>query len=87
MTQPGAPGSADAPRPPLAGPAAGTPGAASPAPAGEHEFACFYRDHIHRLAAYLMYQGAAADLAADIAQDAMITAYRTLHRLRVATGI
>ena len=82
MTQPGAPGSADAPRPPLAGPAAGTPGAASPAPAGEHEFACFYRDHIRRLTAYLMYQGATADLAADIAQDAMITAYRRWAEIR-----
>ena len=76
MTQPGTPGSADAARPPLAGPAARTPAAASPAPGGEHEFARFYRDHIHRLAAYLMYQGAAADLAADIAQDVMTNAYR-----------
>jgi hypothetical protein len=76
MTQPGTPGNADAARPPLAEPAAGTPAAASPAPGGEHEFARFYRDHIRRLVAYLIYQGAAADLAADIAQDAMITAYR-----------
>jgi hypothetical protein len=76
MTQPGTPGNADAARPPLGGPVARTPAAASPAPGGEHEFARFYHDHIHRLAAYLMYQGAAADLAADIAQDAMITAYR-----------
>jgi RNA polymerase sigma-70 factor (ECF subfamily) len=76
MTYPGTPGNADAPRLPLADPAAGTPEAASPALGGEHEFASFYRDHIRRLAAYLIYQGAAADLAADIAQDAMITAYR-----------
>ena len=75
MTQPGTPGNADAARPRLADPAARTSAAASPAPRGEHEFARFYRDHIGRLAAYLMYQGAAADLAADIAQDAMIAAY------------
>jgi hypothetical protein len=42
MTQPGTPGNADA---------------ASPAAGGEYEFARFYRDHIGRLAAYLMYQG------------------------------
>jgi RNA polymerase sigma-70 factor (ECF subfamily) len=76
MTQPGTPGNADPARPPLAEPAARPPAAASPAPGGEHEFARFYRDYIGRLAAYLMYQGAAADLAADIAQDAMIAAYR-----------
>ena len=46
--------------PPLAGPAAGAPGAASPARVVEHEFARFYRDHIRRLAACLIYQGAAA---------------------------
>jgi hypothetical protein len=57
MTQPGTPGNADAARPPLAGPAARTPAAASPAAGGEYEFARFYRDHIGRLAAYLMYQG------------------------------
>jgi RNA polymerase sigma-70 factor (ECF subfamily) len=82
MTHPGTPGNADPPWPPLAGPAVGTPAPASPAPGGEHEFARFYRDHIRRLAAYLMYQGAAADLAADIAQDAMITTYRRWAEIR-----
>jgi RNA polymerase sigma factor (sigma-70 family) len=75
MTHPGAADSPSAPRP-QAGPAADAPTAASPAPGGEHEFAWFYRSHISRLTAYLIYQGAAAHLAADIAQDAMITAYR-----------
>jgi len=75
MTHPGAaesPGTAG----PQAGPAAGTPGPAALAPGREDEFALFYRGHIRGLVAYLIYQGAAAHLAADIAQDAMITAYR-----------
>jgi RNA polymerase sigma-70 factor (ECF subfamily) len=76
MTQPGTPGNADPAGSPLPGSVARTPAAASPAAGGEHEFARFYRDYIRRLAAYLVYQGAAADLAADIAQDAMITTYR-----------
>jgi RNA polymerase sigma factor (sigma-70 family) len=76
MTHPSAADSPEVPRPPQARPAANTPGMASPAPGGGHEFARFYRDHISRLAAYLVYQGAAAHLAADIAQDAMITTYQ-----------
>ena len=72
------PGTADGPGAP--GPQVGhdavTPGAASTARGGEHEFARFYRDHISRLAAYLIYQGAAAHLAADIAQDAMVSVFR-----------
>jgi len=75
MTHPGTadgPGAAAA----QAGPVAGTPGATSRAQGSEDEFARFYRGHISRLAAYLIYQGATAHLAADIAQDAMITAYR-----------
>jgi RNA polymerase sigma factor (sigma-70 family) len=81
MTHPGTPGSADAPRQPLADPAPGRPPAESSVPGGEEpdggdEFACFYREHVGRLVAYLFYQGATAPLAADIAQDAMITAYR-----------
>jgi RNA polymerase sigma factor (sigma-70 family) len=47
-----------------------------PVPGGEQEFARFYREHIGRLVAYLIYQGAPAHLAADIAQEAMITACR-----------
>jgi len=42
----------------------------------EQEFACFYREHIDRLVAYLLYQGAPAHLAAELAQEAMITAHR-----------
>jgi RNA polymerase sigma-70 factor (ECF subfamily) len=45
-------------------------------PGGEREFSCFYREHFRRLVAYLIYQGATAHLAADLAQDAMTTAYR-----------
>jgi RNA polymerase sigma-70 factor (ECF subfamily) len=45
-------------------------------PSDEREFTRFYREHFTRLVAYLAYQGAAAHLAADIAQDAMTTAYR-----------
>jgi RNA polymerase sigma factor (sigma-70 family) len=66
MTHPGA---ADSP-------GAVTSGAASPARGGEDEFARFYREHVTRLAAYLIYQGAAAPLAADIAQDAMVSAFQ-----------
>ena len=81
MTHPGTPGSADAPGPPLAGPATGRPPAAGPVPGGEgpgdeREFSCFYREHFRYLVAYLIYQGATAHLAADLAQDAMTTAYR-----------
>jgi len=46
-----------------------------PAPGCEQEFACFYREHIRRLNAYLLYQGASAHLAAELAQEAMITAF------------
>lgn len=76
MTHPGAADGPGIPRPPQAGPAAGTPGTAGPAQGSEDEFADYYRDHIRRLTAYLIYQGAAAHLAADIAQDAMITVYQ-----------
>lgn len=76
MTHPGPPENAGTPGLPLVGPATGTPGPPIPRPAAEREFASFYRDHIRRLAAYLIYQGASAALAADIAQDAMITAYQ-----------
>ena len=81
MTLPGTPGSADAPGPPLVGPATGRPPAVGAVPGGEGpvgegEFSCFYREHFRRLVAYLIYQGAAAHLAADLAQDAMTTAYR-----------
>lgn len=46
------------------------------APGSEQEFARFYRERIGRLVAYLIYQGAPAHLAAELAQEAMITACR-----------
>jgi RNA polymerase sigma factor (sigma-70 family) len=55
-------------------PASSAPG--GPTPGGEQEFACFYREHVRRLVAYLLYQGAPAHLAAELAQEAMITAWR-----------
>jgi RNA polymerase sigma factor (sigma-70 family) len=77
MTHPGIPGSADAPGPPLAVPAVGRPPVvAGERPGDEREFARFYREFVTRLVAYLVYQGATTPLAADIAQDAMIVAYR-----------
>lgn len=82
MTHPGSPGEPGFPGMPLTGEAAGS----SPAPAypaagqgqagSKDEFARFYREHLPRLAAYLIYQGAPAHLAADLAQDAMATAWR-----------
>jgi Sigma-70 region 2 len=82
MTHPGYPGEPGFPGMPLTGEAAGS----SPTPAypaagrgqagSEDEFARFYRENLPRLAAYLIYQGAPAHLAADLAQDAMATAWR-----------
>jgi RNA polymerase sigma factor (sigma-70 family) len=48
----------------------------SPAPGGEQDFACFYRGHLRRLVGYLLYLGAAAHLAAELAQEAMTEAYQ-----------
>jgi RNA polymerase sigma-70 factor (ECF subfamily) len=82
MTHPGPPGDPGFPGPPLAGQAAGgSPSATRPAAGreetgSEREFARFYREHFPRLVAYLLYQGATAQLAADLAQDAMATAWR-----------
>jgi RNA polymerase sigma factor (sigma-70 family) len=80
MTHPHNPGSADAPGPPLADLAASAPSssttAASVERGGESEFSSFYREHFQRLAAYLLYQGASAHLSADLAQNAMATAFR-----------
>ena len=75
MTHPGAADSQGAAWLPQVGLAA-TRRSLGPARGGDDEFARFYRSHISRLAAYLVYQGASAHLAADIAQDAMIAAYR-----------
>jgi RNA polymerase sigma factor (sigma-70 family) len=76
MTHPSAADSPGVSRAAEAGPSAITPGLAGRGGGVQDEFARFYRDHINRLAAYLIYQGAAAHLAADIAQDAMIKTYR-----------
>jgi hypothetical protein len=70
MTHPGASGNSPGRLP------AAAPARAGERPGDKREFAPFYREHITRLVAYLIYQDAAAHLAADIAQDAMITAYR-----------
>jgi RNA polymerase sigma-70 factor (ECF subfamily) len=42
----------------------------------DREFASFYREHIRRLVAYLLYQGAPGHLAAELAQEAMTRAYQ-----------
>lgn len=42
----------------------------------DSEFRLFHRAQMPRLVAFLMVQGAPADAAADVAQDAMIEAYR-----------
>jgi RNA polymerase sigma factor (sigma-70 family) len=81
MTHSGSPGGADLPRPPLTGATAGSLPAESPEPSSEtqgaeDEFGRFYREHFSRLVAYLVYQGAAVHLAADLAQDAMAAAWR-----------
>lgn len=82
MTHPGIPGSPEAPGPPppvslgTSGPRAVQPAPGAERTAAVHEFAGFYRSHFTRLVAYLVYQGAAAHLAADIAQDTMATVYR-----------
>lgn len=81
MTHPGHPGKRGRPRAAPGRPSREQAPAASPATGGEgagwkDEFSRFYREHFRRLVAYLIYQGATAHLAADLAQDAMTTAYR-----------
>ncbi|SHN03666.1 RNA polymerase sigma factor [Streptomyces yunnanensis] len=65
--------------------------AVSPGPLEEHhrlrheadaEFSAFYRKTIRSLVAFLINQGAAIHVAADIAQDTMTTAYRRWGDLR-----
>ncbi|MEU9047869.1 sigma-70 family RNA polymerase sigma factor [Kitasatospora sp. NPDC048343] len=46
------------------------------------EFAYFYRTCIRRLVAFLMWQGAPAALAADLAQDTMVKAYERWDRIQ-----
>ena len=55
------------------GPVSFEPG--GPERGGESEFVRFYRGHVDRLVAYLIYQGASGHLAADVAQEAMIKTY------------
>jgi RNA polymerase sigma factor (sigma-70 family) len=65
------------PAPAVSRPTAEAPGPSSlPQSSGEQDFAGFYREHFPRLVAYLLYQGARAHLAADLAQEAMIAAYQ-----------
>jgi RNA polymerase sigma factor (sigma-70 family) len=58
-----------------------SPAPGGPGRGGEQEFTRFYRENLDRLVAYLIYQGASAHLAADLAQEAMITAYRRWHEI------
>ena len=53
-----------------------TSGPGGSPPDAEHGFERFYREHLRRLVAYLLYQGAPAHLAAELAQEAMIVAYQ-----------
>jgi RNA polymerase sigma factor (sigma-70 family) len=81
MTDPTQPESADVSRTAVSAGVGERISAASPsgrpqAPDSQEQFACFYRTHIGRLGVYLLYQGAPAHLAAEFAQEAMITAYQ-----------
>ncbi|MFJ9953221.1 RNA polymerase sigma factor [Kitasatospora sp. NPDC091207] len=46
------------------------------------EFAYFYRTCLRKLVAFLMWQGASAALAADLAQDTMLKAYERWDRIQ-----
>ncbi|MFE7193645.1 RNA polymerase sigma factor [Kitasatospora sp. NPDC057541] len=46
------------------------------------EFAYFYRTCLRRLVAFLMWQGAPAPLAAELAQDTMVKAYARWDRIQ-----
>ncbi|GAA1069081.1 hypothetical protein GCM10009647_090990 [Streptomyces sanglieri] len=48
----------------------------------DEEFSAFYRSTIRPLVAFLINQGAAVHVAADIAQDTMTSAYRRWNELR-----
>lgn len=52
------------------------PSSSGPGPGDRQHFADFYRGHLRRLVAYLLYLGASAHLAAEIAQDAMAEVYK-----------
>jgi RNA polymerase sigma-70 factor (ECF subfamily) len=54
----------------------------TPNSAEKEEFAAFYRRFTPKLVGFLMWQGAPAQLAADLTQEAMITAYRKWSEIR-----
>lgn len=45
------------------------------------QFAAFYREFISRLTGFLVWQGAPIAVAADLAQDTMVQAYRSWNRI------
>lgn len=51
-------------------------------PEDEEAFKRFYRAYVSRLIAYLVYQGASVDRAAEFVQDTMIKAYRRWHEIK-----
>jgi RNA polymerase sigma-70 factor (ECF subfamily) len=54
-----------------------------PDPPGEDEaFSAFYRRFVPILVAFLVWQGARLDVAADVAQEAMIKAYKNWSKIR-----
>ncbi len=63
-------------------PASSSPGPSVRATAGQRqpekdqEFAVFYRDHLRAVVVFLLYQGASLPDAAEVAQEAMIEAFR-----------
>jgi RNA polymerase sigma factor (sigma-70 family) len=81
MSRPDPPGDADASRagnrPAGASRTSGGPPSSSGGPPSNEvqDFSGFYRAYFRRLFVYILYQGARADLAAELAQEAMITAY------------
>ena len=52
------------------------------APSATEEFAAFYRGFMPRLVGFLMWMGASAGLAADLAQETMIKAYEAWAQIR-----
>ncbi|RCH59585.1 sigma-70 family RNA polymerase sigma factor [Streptomyces sp. SDr-06] len=48
----------------------------------DREFSAFYRSTIDKLVGFLIHQGASLPVAADIAQDAMTTAYRRWEEIK-----
>lgn len=61
---------------------AGTAGRTRPPHADEAGFAAFYRQFVPVLVGFLVWQGAPAAVAADLAQETMIEAYRQWDRIQ-----